>query len=203
MDGDGHIFIIGNPLLDISLEETSDENSLLAKYDLKLGMASLATEKEMPLYDELWAQPGRLAIPGGSGLNTARSLNFVLKNQGQPNKVVYYGSIAKDEKGQVLEDCLLNEGMRSSFHYCPDAPTGTCGVIVKNKERTLVANLAAACKYDINHLHNNYDVVRNAKFIYIASFFITSCPDALHEIAQFATDNNIPFGYNFSAVFLL
>lgn len=203
MDSTKHIFVIENPLMDISIEETSDENSLLTKYNLKLGLASLAEEKDLPLYDELWATEGRLAVPGGSGLNTARAVNFVLRNQENPGKVVYYGSIADDEKGAALEKVLADEGVNAGFHKCTDAPTGTCGVIVKNKERTLVANLAAACKYDIDHLHNNMDNVRNAGFIYSTSFFITSNPTALHEVAQYACDNNIPFGFNFSAVFLL
>jgi len=34
----------------------------------------------MPVYDELWKMEGRLAIPGGSGLNSARAMNFMMKN---------------------------------------------------------------------------------------------------------------------------
>ena len=51
-----HLFLIGNPLLDMSIE-TSD-NSLIDKYGLQLGQASLATEKEMPLYQEIWKTEG-------------------------------------------------------------------------------------------------------------------------------------------------
>jgi len=47
------------------------------------------------------------------------------------------------------------------------------------------------------------DALRNAAFIYSTSFFITSNPAALHEVGQFASDNDVPFGYNLSAVFLL
>ena len=45
--------------------------------------------------------------------------------------------------------------------------------------------------------------MRNASFIYSTSFFITSNPKALLEVAKYASENNVPFGYNFSAVFLL
>lgn len=36
-------------------------------------------------------------------------------------------------------------------YFCKDETevTGTCAVVVVNKERTLCANLAAACKYSI------------------------------------------------------
>ena len=73
-----HIFVIGNPLLDIQIE--AKDNSILDKYNITHGAASLCTEEQMPLYDELWNMEGRLAIPGGSGLNSARAINFMLKN---------------------------------------------------------------------------------------------------------------------------
>lgn len=106
---------MGNPLLDISYEAT--DTALLDKYDLKLGHAKLAEDKDMPLYDELWNLQGTLFIPGGSGLNSARSINFMLKNQGHPGKVTYFGSIAQDTKGEVLEKCLQQEGVKGNFHY--------------------------------------------------------------------------------------
>lgn len=201
MDSQQHIFFICNPLLDISYE--APDTALLDKYQLKLAHATLAEDKDLPLYDELWNKEGTLFIAGGSGLNSARSANFMLKNQGNANKVVYFGSIAHDTKGETLEKCLKEEGVIGNFHYSTEAGTGCCGVIVHNKERCLVANLAAACKYKIEHLHENMDQYRNASLIYATSFFITSNPQALHELAQFASDNSIPFALNFSAVFLL
>jgi len=72
------IFLIENPLLDISIE--AKDNTLLEKYELTAGQASLAAEKQQPMYDEIWNMENRMAIPGGSALNSARSANFVLKN---------------------------------------------------------------------------------------------------------------------------
>lgn len=177
----GHIFFIGNPLLDISVE--AEDNSILDKYGLEHGQACLASEAQMPLYDELWARPDRQAIPGGSALNSARSTNFILKRQGHANEVVYYGSISNDEKGATLEKVLKDEGLTGNFHKEEGTPTGTCAVVVVKKERALCANLAAACKYNIEHLHNNMEAMKTAKIIYSTSFFITSNPTALHEVA--------------------
>ena len=157
----------------------------------------------MPLYDELWAMPDKQAIPGGSALNSARSTNFILKKQGHANKVIYFGSISNDEKGAFLEKVLADEGLEGNFHKEEGTPTGTCAVVVVKKERSLCANLAAACKYNIDHLHNNTQPWKTASIIYTTSFFLTSNPTALHEVAKYASDNDIPFGYNFSAVFLL
>lgn len=104
MEDNKQLFLIGNPLLDISVE--LKDNAVLDKYELQHGMASLAGEKQMPIYDELWAMEGRQAIPGGSALNSARSANYFLKNKGAEGKVTYFGCIGNDEKGKVLEDDL-------------------------------------------------------------------------------------------------
>jgi adenosine kinase len=96
----------------------------------------------------------------------------------------------------------MNE-MNGNFHRCSDTPTGTCAVLVVKKERTLCANLAAACKYSSDHLNANMDVLKTAKIIYSTSFFITSNKEALLSVANYASQNNIPFGYNLSVVFLL
>ena len=45
--------------------------------------------------------------------------------------------------------------------------------------------------------------MKNAKLIYSTSFFITSSPESLREVGKFASDNNVPFAFNLSAVFLL
>ena len=49
------LFLIENPLLDISVE--LNDNTLLDKYELQRGMACLATEKQMPIYDEIYSMP--------------------------------------------------------------------------------------------------------------------------------------------------
>lgn len=98
---------------------------------------------------------------------------------------------------------MVDNGINGNFHYDKETLTGTCAVLVVDKNRTLCANLAAACKYDIEHLKSNMDQLKNASVIYSTSFFITSNVNALLEVAQYATDNKVPFGFNLSAVFLL
>jgi adenosine kinase len=127
----------------------------------------------------------------------------MLKNLGSEGRVTYYGSIGKDEKGEVLERDLVDNGITGNFSKDESNPTGTCAVLVVDKERTLVANLAAACNYNIEHLRANMESLRKAKIIYSTSFFITSNKEALLEVGKFASDNNVPFGFNLSAVFLI
>lgn len=198
------IFFIGNPLLDISVE--LKDNVIIDKYGLQAGQASLCTPEQLPLYDELWNIEGRSAIPGGSALNSARSANFFLKNLGSEteNLVTYYGSLGNDEKGAVLEKDLKDNGITGNFHKAEKTPTGTCAVLVGvTKDRTLCANLAAACEYDQAHLNANLSAMESAKLIYSTSFFITSSNDSLKQVGQYASDNDVPFAFNLSAVFLL
>ena len=42
--------------------------------------------------------------------------------------------------------------MNGNFDKSSGIPTGTCAVVVVNKERTLVANVSAAGKYSSEHL---------------------------------------------------
>ena len=195
------IFLIENPLLDISIDAKDDE--LIKKYELQAGLASLASEKQFPMYDEIWNMEGRLAIPGGSALNSARATNYMLKNQGIEGKVTYFGSVGKDERGESLTKNLVDDGMNANMHIQEDTPTGTCAVIVVDKDRTLCANLAAACKYQTSHLEANMAALDRAKLIYTTSFFITSNVEALMKVANYANEKSIPMGFNLSAVFLL
>ena len=81
--------------------------------------------------------------------------------------------------------------------------TGTCGVVVHEKERSLCANLSAACAYSTDHLNANMAELQAAKLIYTTAFFITSNNDALQKVGQYAAANNVPLAYNLSAEFLI
>lgn len=194
------VFGIENPLLDLSNEFDSDE--ILKKYKLEHGHASLAGPEQLPLYDELWKLPTTIKIPGGSTLNTIRTANFMLKDT-HPGKCAYFGCIGKDETAKVLEQELEKVGVHGHFHHDDETPTGTCAVIVHNKERTLVANLAACLKYPTQHLKDNMSVLEKTKVIYTSAFFITSNVEALNEVCKYAAEKNKPLGFNLSACFLI
>ena len=105
----------------------------------------------MALYPEIWGMDGREQSPGGACLNSIRACNFMLSDS-KPNSTAFFGSIGKDEFGQVLEKELESKGIKSYLHKEETTPTGTCGVIVKDSERSLVANLSACLKYPTEHL---------------------------------------------------
>ena len=94
----------------------------------------------------MWKSEGIETMAGGSTLNTIRSANFMLKDT-HPGKCAYFGCIGKDEYGRVLEEELSKTGVKGNFHKDDVAPTGTCAVLIKNKDRALCANLGACIKY--------------------------------------------------------
>jgi len=195
------VFFIENPLLDIQVQVP--DKSLFEKYALPVGGACLCDDKQQALYPELLAMPGVEFIPGGSALNSARATNFVLSNQGQEGQVAYFGSIGKDNYGEILEKALSDVKINANFYKESGVATGTCGVVVHEKERSLCANLSAACKYSTEHLTTNMDKLNNAKLIYTTAFFITSNFEALIQVGKHAAEKDIPMGYNLSAVFLM
>ena len=144
--------MIGNPIMDISYED--QDRKYLDQYKLELGSACLASEEQMPIYDELFNCEGRQLIPGGSALNSARSAQHVLAKSGDV-KVAYLGCIGNDEKGESLEKSVSDAGMHAHFAKDAEVKTGTCAVVVCGKERTLCANLGACTKYPTSHLKDN------------------------------------------------
>jgi adenosine kinase len=196
------VLIVGieNPLLDIQLDiETTD---LLIRYGLTHGQACLAEEKHQALFAELWTTPNKITIPGGSSLNSVRAANHMIKDVA-PGKCAFFGSIGNDEIGKTLSQELERTGVHGFFSVDAETPTGSCAVLIHEKERTLCANLAACLKYKTEHLLANVAVLEKAAFLYTSAFFITSNYEALKTYASFAAEHDKPLGYNLSACFLI
>lgn len=98
---------------------------------------------------------------------------------------------------------MTENGINAKLHVDSEQNTGTCACIIMGKERTLCANLAACLKYPTSHLNQHMEDLKNAKLMYSSSFFISSNFEALKKFAMFAAENNVPFGFNLSAVFLI
>lgn len=188
----------GNPLLDISANVGQD---LLDKYGLKLNNAILADESHRPLFDELVANYEVEYIAGGATQNSIRVAQWMLQ---EPGATGYIGCIGKDEFGRTLRDCATRDGVE--LHYLEDEKeaTGTCAVLIKDKERSLVANLAAANKYVKEHfdLPAIQSVVDAARVVYSAGFFLTVSPATAHALGAHCAANNKIFSINLSAPFI-
>jgi len=188
----------GNPLLDISANVGQE---LLDKYGLKLNNAILAEEVHRPLFEELVNNYQVDYIAGGATQNSIRVAQWMLQ---EPEATGYIGCIGKDAFGRTLRECATRDGV--TLHYLEDEKeaTGTCACVIKDKERSLVANLAAANKYVKEH-HDSpviQAVVQAARVIYSAGFFLTVSPSTAHALGAHCAATNKIFSINLSAPFI-
>eukprot|EP01083_Nonionella_stella_P070802 189640_1 len=189
---------LGNPLLDISSPVNAD---FMKKYDIKAGNAILAEDKHLPMYQELSNMDSVEYIGGGSTLNSMRVCQWVL----QQNKCAsYMGCIGTDKFGDVLESTTKDAGVECYFMKDDTTPTGTCAVCITDKERSLVANLAAANNFKIDHCKKDkaQQLISSAKVIYTAGFFITVSPDTMLMLGEECQKANKPYCLNLSAEFI-
>jgi len=198
---EGILLGMGNPLLDISVNADQD---FLAKYQLEANNAILAEEKHVPMYKEMVDNMKVEYIAGGATQNSIRVAQWLLS---APKATSYFGCIGDDEFGKTLTTIARDEGHVNVCYQINDKEaTGTCAVIVTEagKNRSLVANLAAANAFTLDHVDKaaSWALVEKAKFVYIAGFFLTVCPPAIMKIARHIADTNKTLVMNLSAPFL-
>ena len=102
-----------------------------------------------------------------------------------------------------MTKALELSGIQSYFSNEENTSTGSCAILFHKKQRTICVNLGASVKYGSEHLTSNFSVLENASFLYSSGYFISSNYDALMRCAQYAADTNKPFGFNFSASFII
>ncbi|KAG9415054.1 hypothetical protein AC1031_008480 [Aphanomyces cochlioides] len=198
---DHSIVGLGNPLLDISATVTED---FLAKYNLKVDNAILADEQHLSMYDEITKEFQAEFIAGGATQNSIRVAQWMLKNHSD-KATSFFGCVGKDDFGKVLRECAEKDGVNVHYMEHEEFSTGTCAVCLnKDGERSLVANLSAANKFDLSHLEDDRskEIIEKAKFFYSAGFHLTVCPDAMMKLAEHATLSNKVFMINLSAPFI-
>lgn len=188
---------MGNPLLDISADVPME---LLKKYDLRLDNAILAEEKHLPLFKELTSKYDVKYIAGGACQNSIRVAQWMLQ---KPGSTAFIGSVGQDMYGLQLAKCAQADGVSVYYSEDPTTPTGTCAVLINEKERSLIANLSAANNYKVSHLDTCTLVWKSASIYYVSGFFLTVSPDTMLQVGRFAYENDRKFCMNLSAEFLV
>ena len=84
-------------------------------------------------------------------------------------------------------------------------PTGTCATFIKDAERSLCTNLAAANLFKNDHLQTEgmKKLISEANYYYIAGFFLTVDVASMEQIAKHSSENDKVFMMNLSAPFLV
>ncbi|EGG21905.1 adenosine kinase [Cavenderia fasciculata] len=193
------VFVIGNPLLDISAHVDIE---LFNKYDIKLGNAILAEEKHLPLYEELVTKYQVEYIPGGAAQNTARVAQWMLNEKQQ---ILYTGCVGTDKNADILKSATEANGVVVKYLADASAPTGACAVMMNNKERSLTTNLGAANNFKVEHLQTDEmkALIDAAELFYMVGYFMTVSPDSAMLLGKHAAEKNKSFLYGLAAPFLI
>ena len=188
---------LGHPLLDISASVGLD---LFEKYGLKTGSACLAEEKHVPLYKELIENYQCDFIAGGASLNTCRAAQWMSKT---PNFSTFFGCVGEDEFSIRLREATSDAGVNTNYQVDPTTPTGTCAVLIHDKERSLVANLSASKNLTLEYVQNNWSAIEQAQVVYAEGYLFSDAVGPVVESAKYACENGKIFALNVSAQFII
>merc|ERR1711935_592019 len=96
-------------------------------------------------------------------------------------------------------------GVKTAYMVDSTTPTGSCAVLIEGIERSLCTNLMAANNFKVGHVQKpeNLAVVKAAKIIYSAGFFITVSTDSMKLAAKEAAASGAKYCMNLSAPFLM
>jgi len=189
---------MGNPLLDIS---ATVETDLLKKYDLKPNDAILTEDEQ--IFKDLVDGYSVDYIAGGATQNSIRVAQWVL---GGPKKQLcsYMGCVGRDDSSKKLEEKALEAGVKVCYQVSEEKPTGRCAVLITGQDRSLVTKLDAANNFTVSHLdsEDNWNLVKAAKIVYSAGFFLTVSVESMLKVAKHCAANNRLYCMNLSAPFL-
>ena len=123
---------------------------------------------------------------------------------GVPHATTFTGAVGKDDYATRLTDAASKEGVNVQYHVDGDHPTGTCAVLVCDKDRSLVTNLGAANHYKIDQLKKAEvkPLLAAARVFYVSGFFLTVSPPSAMLVAEHALANNQIFMLSLSAPFI-
>lgn len=140
-------------------------------------------------------------IAGGSVQNTLRVCQWILN---RPNVSVFFGCVGEDKQAQILETRAREDGVNVRYQKIPDQMTGRCAVLITGKHRSLIAHLAAANHFSVDHIlkEENFQYLEKAEYFYISGFFLTVSPPSILTVAKKALERNKPFMMNLSAPFI-
>jgi len=197
---EGVLLGMGNPLLDIQV--TVDE-TFIKEHELQRDAQILAEERHLKIFDEIRDRKGVRFIPGGATQNALRIFQWIIK---EPKRSTFFGSVGDDDYAQILQREADRAGVDVHYQQHKGTKTGTCAALINDHHRSLIAHLAAAEKFTVDHIRSaeNQARISKADYYYISGFFITpdGSMDAIMEVAKHAAEHNKRFMMNIGADFV-
>lgn len=118
--------------------------------------------------------------------------------------MVYIGCVGADKYADLLRTKNAEAGVRSEYLVDPTHPTGRCGVIITDTNRSMCTHLAAANEYKLSHLQSPdiWSLVQNASVFYVGGYHLTVCVPAIMALAEHAAKENKVFAMGVGAPFI-
>jgi adenosine kinase len=109
-----------------------------------------------------------------------------------PSSVLYIGCVGKDRYADILLAACKSAGVQVEYRVDETHPTGRCGVIITDQNRSLCTDLGAANHYKLDHLKQPHiwALVQKARIHFVGGYHLTVCPDAALALAQESAANN-------------
>lgn len=198
---EGILLGFGNPLLDLVADVPE---SFFKKYDVKPDNAILAEDKHKPMYAELMDQYDVKFIAGGATQNSIRVAQWLLKSKSATG---FIGAVGKDKYAKILKQACEKDGVTAHYFETSEQPTGRCAAVVHDNERSLIADLAAANCYHLDHAQSKdiQAVIRKAEVFYCSGFPMT-VPEShktMVEMCKHVIENDKIFCLNLAAEFII
>lgn len=106
-----------------------------------------------------------------------------------------------------MTEVASKAGVKTLYFVTEKENTGSCAVLVKQKERSLIANIAAANFFESKHLDSPEvaAAIEKARIFYSTGFLLTvpQGPESLIKLGKYCKENNKIFVFNLSAPFLI
>ncbi|KAH8243238.1 hypothetical protein KR032_005734, partial [Drosophila birchii] len=197
---EGVIIGFGNPLLDITC--IVEDNVILEKYGLAHNSAIIAEEKHDALFEELMNMENVMYSAGGACQNTMRIFQWIVQT---PNRGIFSGAVGNDKLGERIAKRAKADGLLTLYQVKDDLPTGSCAVIMKGLNRSMVANLGAASLFTDEWMEDEENIcyMERSQYFYFTGFFLAVCPSVVERVARMCSESNRIMILNFSAVFVL
>jgi len=162
----------------------------------------LATETDLPMFQEIVKFPDVKYIAGGATQNAIRGAQWISPI---PRTTHFIGSIGDDENGQKIQQAATNDGVQTHYYISKGARTGSCAVLVGDKERCLVADLGAANDYKHSHFESDeiQKLLPKIEIVYSAGFFLTVSPGTVVELGKHCAEHNKILVFAVAAPFLV
>jgi len=162
----------------------------------------LSTESDRTMFEEIVKYPDVMYIAGGATQNAIRGAQWMSPT---PRITHFIGSIGDDDNGKKILQAATQDGVQTHYYISKGVRTGSCAVLVLDKERCLVADLGAANDYKHSHFESEeiQQLLPKIEIVYSAGFFLTVSPGTMVELGKHCAEHNKILVFAVAAPFLV